>query len=216
MLRWFELGSGKRWAFRDLFSLVSFLLAGNGVGKCGAEIDPCKWAAALVDADSRAELGGKPTKEISTALYLLVAAQYQHALFHRWDSASAISVAQDIKDLGLRDDNTATGLLYFIQSRKSGYVPATIGALSYSFVELLDPALASPDATVVAWGAPDGIKLREFDARFSRSVQEGLNPRVMQSIMRTFPAMAFIAVFLISAVSSGGISSASASALSIS
>src|SRR5690606_21734707 len=29
MLRWYELGSGKRWSFRDLFSLISYLLAGS-------------------------------------------------------------------------------------------------------------------------------------------------------------------------------------------
>src|SRR3546814_2308561 len=29
MLRWYELGSGKRWSFRDLFSLLSYLLAGH-------------------------------------------------------------------------------------------------------------------------------------------------------------------------------------------
>ena len=175
MLRWFELGSGKRWAFRDLFSLVSFLLAGNGVGKSGAPVDPCGWAADLVEADKSAELGSKPTRENSTALFLLMAAQYQHALFHRWDCASATLLGHDIKELGLKDDNTAVGLHHFIQSRKAGYVPASIDGLLSSFVDLLDPALASPDSKVVLWGAPEGIKLREFDARFSRSVQDGLD-----------------------------------------
>ena len=75
-----------------------------------------------------------------------MAAQYQHALFHRWDSGSAWLLGQDIKDLGLRDNNTAVGLHQFIQSRKSGYLPAAIEGLMGSFVDLLDPALASPDA----------------------------------------------------------------------
>lgn len=175
MLRWFELGSGKRWAFRDLFSLVSFLLAGKGTSKRGGDVDPCQWAANLVELDKQADAGMKPTKEISTAIYALAAAQYQHALFPRWDSTSAPTLAQDIKDLGLRDNNTAMGLLYFVQSRKSAYAPATIASLSENLAELLDPALASPDAKVVGWGAPEGVKLREFDARFSRSVQEGLD-----------------------------------------
>ena len=44
MLRWFELGTGKRWTFRDLFSLVSYLLAGSGPGQTGASYGPCEWA----------------------------------------------------------------------------------------------------------------------------------------------------------------------------
>ena len=175
MLRWFELGSGKRWAFRDLFSLVSYLLAGNGVGKRGATIDPCLWAGDLAEADKQAEMGAKPGRDTSPALFHLMSAQYQHALFHRWDSGSASILGQDIKELRLRDDNTAVGLHYFIQSQKSGNLPAPIEGLMASFVDLLDPALASPDARVVLWRAPDGIRLRDFDERFSRSVQEGLD-----------------------------------------
>jgi len=175
MLRWFELGSGKRWAFRDLFSLVSFLLAGSGAGKQGLIADPCLWAAELVEANEKTEKGATPSRDLLPAIFYLTAAQYQHALFHKWDSRSASTLRQDIKDLKLADDHTATGLLYFVQSRKLGYLPAAIEGLLASFVDLLDPALASPDARVVLWGASDGIKLREFDERFSRSVQDGLD-----------------------------------------
>ena len=67
------------------------------------------------------------------------------------------------------------GLYFFLRSRTAGSAPATIAALLGSFVELLDPAMASPDAEVVLWGAGRPVKLREFDARFSRSVREGLD-----------------------------------------
>ncbi|WP_245431811.1 hypothetical protein [Rhizobium sophoriradicis] len=172
MLRWFELGTSKRWTFRDIFSLTSYLLAGTGTGHRGAAIDPCEWAAGLVEADKQAQLGGRPRRDTSTALFWLVAAQYQHALFHRWDRGLASSLLQDIRDLGLQEDNTAMGLHYFLQSRIAGHVPATIAASLDAFVELLDPAMSSPDAEVALWGGP--VRLGEFDARFSRSVREGL------------------------------------------
>jgi hypothetical protein len=173
MLRWFELGTSKRWAFRDLFSLTSYLLAGNGTGQRGASIDPCEWAASLVEGDKQAQLRGRPKRDTSAALFWLVSAQYQHALFHRWDRGLASSLLQDIRELGLQDDNTAMGLHYFLQSRITGYVPATIAASLDAFVELLDPAMSSPDAEVTLWGG--AVRLGEFDARFSRSVREGLD-----------------------------------------
>ncbi len=173
MLRWFELGTSKRWAFRDLFSLVSYLLAGTGTGHHGASVDPCEWAARLVESDKQAQLGGRPRRDTSAALFSLVAAQYQHALFHRWDRGLASSLLRDIRDLGLQDDNTAMGLHYFLQSRTAGHVPATIAASLDAFIELLDPAMSPPDAEVSVWGG--AVRLGEFDARFSRSVQEGLD-----------------------------------------
>ncbi|NTH14751.1 hypothetical protein G6L99_21780 [Agrobacterium rhizogenes] len=173
MLRWFELGTSKRWAFRDLFSLASYLLAGNGTGQRGASVDPCEWAASMVEADKQSALRGRPKRDTSAALFWLVSAQYQHALFHRWDGGLASSLLQDIRDLGLQEDNTAMGLHYFLQSRIAGYVPATIAASLDAFVELLDPAMSSPDAEVTLWGGP--VRLGEFDARFSRSVREGLD-----------------------------------------
>lgn len=173
MLRWFELGTGKRWAFRDLFSLLSYLLAGSGMGHGNLSGDPCGWAHRLVEADREATLGGRPRKETAPALYQLVAAQYQHALFHRWDRRAASSVQKDIRELGLQETNaTAMGLFYFLQSRTGGYVPQMISPLLESLVDLLDPAQASPDADVQAWGGP--IKLGDLDIRFSRSVREGL------------------------------------------
>lgn len=173
VLRWFELGTSKRWAFRDLFSLLSYLLAGSGMGHGSLSGDPCGWAHRLVEADREATLGGRPRKETASALYLLVAAQYQHALFHRWDRRVASSVQKDIRELGLHETNaTAMGLFYFLQSRTGGYVPQMISPLLDGLVDLLDPAQASPDAEVHAWGGP--VKLGDLDIRFSRSVREGL------------------------------------------
>jgi hypothetical protein len=173
MLRWYEVASGKRWSFRDLFSLASYLLAGHQVATKRA-LAPCAWAARLLQADEQAQKRAKPTKETSTALFLLVAAHYQHALFHRWDRDAGPSLQRDIKELGLGEDNTAMGLCWFLTSRRSQYLPTTISAPLEGFVEIMDPALASPD-TEVQVSQRTLLRLRDLDIRFSRSVSEGLD-----------------------------------------
>lgn len=172
MLRWFELATGKRWAFRDLFSLFSHVLAGSGLPKAGGVADPCQWAALQLEVDRTAI--GRPRRDASAAIFWLVSAQYQHALFHSWDRSLATSLLKDVRDLGLHENsNTAMGLCYFLQSRASGYQPAMIGSLLDDLDRLLDPAMASPDHKVAAWGGE--VMLGDFDARFSRSVREGLD-----------------------------------------
>ncbi|HWU80393.1 MAG TPA: hypothetical protein VN158_10055 [Caulobacter sp.] len=172
ILRYYELASGKRWTFRDLFSLVSYLLAGNGELGGEAGRDPCAWAARLVAEDQDRALQARPRKSTSSALFELVAAQYQHALFHGWDAAGAPSAWTDIKDLGLRDDHTAMGLYYFLAGRSAAGPPSTLEPIIEDLIGLLDPALADPAANAT-------FQAKTFDfgglqSRFSRSVSDGL------------------------------------------
>lgn len=173
ILRWFEVASGKRWSFRDLFSLTSYLLAGPTVTTRGAISNPCEWAAKLVQEDKTAQRGGKPSKEQSTAIFFLVSALYQHALFHKWDRDAGPSLLRDLRELGLEDDNTAMGLHWFLSSRRNSYLPAMISSSLDLVAELLDPALADPN-TEVQVSSSHRFALREIDVRFSRSVREGL------------------------------------------
>ncbi|ACA15998.1 conserved hypothetical protein [Methylobacterium sp. 4-46] len=184
LLRWYEVASGKRWSFRDLFSLVSYLLAGHRPGAKDARLDPCRWAASLVQADELARRKGKPSKDTSTAIFQLVSAQYQHALFHCWDRDAGASLLRDIRDLGLEDDNTAMGLHWFLVSRRGQYLPTTIGASLDGLVRTTDPALAAPE-TEVRVSQRTAYSYRELDIRFSRSVREGLDyVRRSQILMR--------------------------------
>lgn len=173
MLRWFELGSGKRWSFRDLFSLLSYLLAGHREDASSAELSPCEWAARLMVADEQAVRNDRPSRATSSAIFQLVAAQYQHALFHQWDRDSGPALLRDLKELGLQDDNTAMGLHYFLASRRSPYLPAMIEGAVDGISAMLDPALASPDTEVEVSRATSYV-LRDIDLLFSRSVGEGL------------------------------------------
>jgi hypothetical protein len=173
MLRWYELGSGKRWSFRDLFSLFSYLLAGHRHETRASDLMPCAWAASLATADDQAARNAKPSARTSSAIFELVAAQYHHALFHQWDREAGPSLLKDIKELGLQDNNTAMGLQWFLGSRRSPYLPAMIEGLLDSFAGLLDPALVRPDTTVEV-SRNTSYQLRDIDTRFSRSVAEGL------------------------------------------
>jgi hypothetical protein len=173
ILRWNELGSGKRWSFRDLFSLTSYLLAGYRPGGVEQQGSPCEWAARLVDLDNGVAEARKPTKQALTAIFKLATSSYQHALFHRWDKEIATYLRKDIKELGLDDDRTLMGLQLFLQERRAAYLPATIASLLDGLVDLLDPALADPDSEV-AISARTTVVLRDLDTRFSRSINEGI------------------------------------------
>jgi len=177
ILRWYELASGKRWSFRDLFSLVSYLLSGGiptGRGQAG---DPCSLAAQLVELDRSRVQAREPQRRQLTAVFELVSAGYQQALFHRWDPKASNVVRQGIKDLALDRSADATrtllGLQHFLSDRKDSYLPATIASLLEDLVDLLDPAIASPN-TEVAVSSRTKILLADLDSRFSRSIGGGL------------------------------------------
>lgn len=189
ILRWYELASGKRWSFRDLFSLVSYLLAGNRPAGQGQPGDPCNWAAYLAEQDKAGQLSKAPRRQQLVAIFQLATSSYQHALFHRWDPAAASVLRQGTKDLGLdkvaSETRTLLGLQYFLAERKDSYLPATISSLLEGMVDLLDPAMASPDAEVAVSGRSN-VLLAELDARFSRSIAGGIDfVRKYQTLSKT-------------------------------
>lgn len=184
ILRWYELASGKRWSFRDLFSLTSYLLAGyhpalDNPTKNTKLSTPCQWAENLHELDQKAFTAKKPNKQTLTAIFHLATSSYQHALFHQWDKNVATSLRNDLKDLGLEkeleneENRTLMGLFYFLSERKANYLPATIAHLLEDLVDTLDPAFASPDSKV-AVSNRNSILLGDLDMRFSRSLAGGI------------------------------------------
>lgn len=184
ILRWYELASGKRWSFRDLFSLTSYLLAGHhpvvhDPAGTPHQSTPCQWAANLVELDQKAPTAKRPSRQSLTAIFHLATSSYQHALFHRWDRGTATSLRRDLKDLGLEKEldreegRTLMGLVHFLAERKGHYLPATIAPLLEGLVDTLDPAFASPDSKV-AVSSRNTIVLGELDMRFSRSLEGGI------------------------------------------
>lgn len=176
ILRWFELASGKRWSFRDLFSLLSYLLAGHQHAVKGQKTTPCEWAAHLLELDTSSHTNREPGRNELTAFLRLTTSSYQHALFHRWDTSAAPMLRRDMQDLGLADSEetrTIRGLQAFLHDRKSTYLPTTISSLLIELADLLDPALANPELEVPVSGRTT-VRLAELDIRFSRSILAGI------------------------------------------
>lgn len=180
ILRWYELASGKRWSFRDLFSLVSYLLAGNRPSGQDQQRDPCQWAEYIAKQGEAGEQASNsnPRRQQLSAPFHLAMSSYQHALFHRWAPEAASTLRQSLKELGLGKETSEVrillGLQYFLQERKDSYLPATIVSLLENLVELLDPAMASPDLEVAVSGRSK-VLLGELDTRFSRSITGGID-----------------------------------------
>lgn len=170
MLRWFELASGKRWNFRDLFSLVSFLLAGDPTSAGTGVYSPCKWAAAVLSPT-----GTDPAKveiQRKRGLLRLVASQYQHALFGNWPTERARQLRTDITELGLGTTPILAALHLFLAYDKRRESTSTLRAQLGGFSEFLDPAFASPGLKVRV-SASSTITFDDLDRRFSLSVKEG-------------------------------------------
>ncbi len=170
VLRWHELASGKRWSFRDLFSLTSYLLAGVPASEAKNAEDPCSRAARLVALGQ--SVAGKPDSLRLSVPFVLVASQYQHALFGRWLHASLRSLKTDLQELRLDNHPTLMGLYHFLRLGSTNSVPATLDAQLKTLGDLLDPAVADPDMEVEV-SSRTKIRLREIDTRFSQSVGEG-------------------------------------------
>lgn len=172
ILHGFELASGKRWTFRDLNSLVSYLLAGAHADEDGAP-DPCAWAKSQAEARTLTSTRGRTRRVL--APFLLVSAQYQHALFPDWDGRGARELQRDLKALldgdtaHVKTYETIDGLLRFISDGRSSSLPATLRRLLPELCLALDPAMAPPETPFAS-----GKTLHELDVRFSQSVERGL------------------------------------------
>jgi hypothetical protein len=183
LLRDYELVSGKRWSFRDLFSLISYLLVGDysELEVQGKRVTPCKWAAfqlSLVDANNPAKRGA------DRALYLLASRLYHHRLFPNWPRFESEDYRQakrevfgaEVTEPGLK---LGQGLFRFLAAskrqsqRSSGYVPDRVRD---SLAPTLDPALlAGANRTLFRAKDKNEYSVSEVEDRFSLSVAAGLD-----------------------------------------
>jgi hypothetical protein len=171
VLRWHELASGKRWSFRDLGSLFSFLLAGVKGSDEREALSPCESAAKLIELDSAVTKLRNPAA--FQAIFRLAASCYQHSLFGGWPRQTARALRRSLRELGLEQDPTLIGLYHFINSHGVRSLPSTLERQLTNLGELMDPALADPDEAIKV-NSKTEVKLRDVDSRFSQSVLEGL------------------------------------------
>lgn len=170
ILRWYELASGKRWNFRDLFSLTAFLLAGSTESSDDGAYKPCRWAASMLFPKER-----DPRKlEVKRVrgLFKLVAAQYQHSLFREWPVERAAALRNDLRELKLESEPALAGLQQFLALDKRREPTSTLRTQLASMGGYLDPAYANP-ALDVAVSANTTIKFEDLDRCFSLSIGKG-------------------------------------------
>ena len=170
ILRWYELATGKRWSFRDLFTLMSYILAGSPTSDELQGASPCQWAAGLLDGGARVRV---PERIRTAAPFILMACQYQHVLFGHWSYVPRPGIRAALRDLKIQDDPTLLGLHHFLSGVKADSIPATLRPQLATMCKELDPALADPDSDVEV-SSRTTLRLRDIDAQFSRSVKEGL------------------------------------------
>jgi hypothetical protein len=171
VLRWFELATGKRWSFRDLFSLLSYLLAGApDESKARAKGSPCEVAARLQQLATGSAAGSKAQR--LAAPFLLASAQYHHALFGRWAPHGAGAYWACLGDLKMRDHPVLAGLHHFLARPRARSIPHTLASQLNDLCAALDPALAPPDASLQL-NSSRTILFRDLDVRFSHSTRQG-------------------------------------------
>ena len=179
-LRYYELASGKRWTFRDLFSLVPYLLLGDASELRIKEVAflPCEWAAKQLEL---AENGPPGSTERAYARYLLVGRLYHHRLFSRWpglDSGDHRKAKRVVREKSIQAGvEAARDFFRYLRRRvhlkSSG--SADIGEiLEGPFSECLDPALASGSEEVLRKSSGEVFSTSEIEELFSLSVRDGL------------------------------------------
>jgi len=182
LLHYYELSSSKRWTFRDLYSLVSYLLRGKNeeltIGK--TTLSPCDWTARQLNIIEKNDGNVSRAK----APYLLMSKLYSHRLFSLWPRLTK-GVHREAK-LSVFKRKPSSNLLQEFKAAENHFrALANLSVsesdtikiiLSEGFSEDLDPALLSGN-TVIFERTENNKKIsvtaNDIDERFSMSIKDG-------------------------------------------
>lgn len=180
LLRYFEIASGKRWTFRDLFSLVSYMLVGGHeeLRIKNRQHSPCEWVA---HQHELIETASTPDAERTVAQIELVSRLYHHRLFPCWPAldtapyrrAKQVALGKSSFNPGIE---AARGLFRYMAGSRLRSRPATDIArrVHGQFSTILDPALCSPDS-VLFLRKSNAFTVDALEDAFSLGVAEGLD-----------------------------------------
>jgi hypothetical protein len=181
-LYYYELASGKRWTFRDFYSLVSHLFIGEPGSLMidGKSYAPCDWTTKMLQLEAK----GPSTLAGARARYLLTSRLYHHRLFSSWprlasgkhlEAYHAVLAGAKVPDqLDEKAFNMAKyhfGSLKVLAEKEHS---AISGLLSGEFTTFLDPALLH--GTQKMYETKDGkiVTVNDVDEHFSLSIKDGL------------------------------------------
>lgn len=176
ILKNYEQLTGRRWTFRDLFSLVPYLLLGEEtkfLNPDGERTDPCQWAA------NKYEEYKNSTDKIAN-LHELVGRLYYHRLFSNWPNLRSgkhklaydklLSKKKLEGVLELNDRQLTRQHYSYLRSHNNLSANPVHFRISNDEFKVLDPANIAPTELIY-----DGVDGAEFDNRFSISVATGLD-----------------------------------------
>jgi hypothetical protein len=162
----FELISNKRWTFRELFSLIAYMLVGSEheFGKDSV----CGWSTKKI-----AELNQALDKDRINAVWELNDHLYHFRLFSKWPSFSSIARSQKTEVMNiLRSSEPTKQLFNYFSYRRSNHSnrPEVAELLDDQFFPLIDPSQLS-NVNHRFPGMEYSVK--EIEASFSYSVNSG-------------------------------------------
>ncbi|WP_391088818.1 hypothetical protein [Vibrio sp. NH-UV-68] len=179
----YELASGKRWTFRDLYSLVSYLFIGetSSLVVDGKDYSPCDWTAEML----RNEQKGPYTLPGVKARYMLMNRLYHHRLFTNWPrlttgehNKAQKAIFNNSKTKGSLGEAPIYLAKFHFKTLKSlaeKEHSAISELLSGDFSSYMDPALADGDAVLfVQKSTGEEVSVDLLEEHFSLSVNEGL------------------------------------------
>ena len=166
ILHFYELASGKRWNFRDLFSLVSHVLVGHESTFVinNKWVSPCEWAAH--HAKKIRDTG--PNAILSA--WSLASRLYTHALFPAWPKLG--EVANQARDLCKGVTSLPPELEQFFTDIATERVwgNTEIGRLlGESFCLALDPANTRRELVIQG-----SLKVGQIEDAYTTSIRRGL------------------------------------------
>ncbi len=180
----FELISGKRWTFRDLYSLVPHIIVGDpsAFEVNGKKLSPCEWSKYQLELSD-----SPPNEDISStkALYLLVSRLYHHKLFPLWPQLNTgehrkakqnilPKTASSFVESELNEGfHFARNHYRHLATYRTDTASSISQIIAYQFSPVLDPAMVS-GTTQMFFKDKLPISAKTIDERFSLSVDDGL------------------------------------------
>jgi hypothetical protein len=162
----FEIISNKKWTFRELFSLVSYMIVGSE-HEFGKK-DPCDWVK-----ENELLLFSPDAQKRIFAIWDLNSHLYHYRLFKNWPNFYSISRTQktEIKTIFQYSLLSKELFGYFTnRALKGNYKPDIAKILDNLFFENIDPSQLSNEKLIL----PQlGISLRDLESTFSFSVEAG-------------------------------------------
>ena len=169
LLHAYELVSGKRWNFRELFGLVSAIMVGSEKDYRG--MPPCDWVREQVEVAT----GDGNRNAAYRASFNLVSKLYTHALFPRWPKLGNLrnEFAQKLKATGSTFDGQreiVQGFLSSLFQRVPDNTPTISTMLNGLLGESLDPVGYNGSKAINEAGT---ICMDEVEDLFSHSISLG-------------------------------------------